>query len=801
MEEKKTIFISHSHLDAPTAHEICDILESEGLPCWIAPRDIPYGTAFWACEIGEAILKSKAMVFLFTNNTNSYPQHVIRELNMAMNHGVKLIPVRMTEQPMNPTLEYYLSVSQGITMTPESLSADTLRLAFCLKESNQKVPPSVFCPKPSRTEPTRLSTIRTTHNTNFVGREEDIARIHKSLMSDNKLFIQGMGGIGKSALVQEYLYQHQSIFDNIIRITFESSLQDAILSEGTLFQFFPRVANEQNEIEDDVQYCHRKLKQFQRTADSRTILVIDNFDVEEDPFLEPILTGNCTVIITTRNRFEELGFPTINLTQMDMETGQLALFRKYYPRTLMPSELHTLHQVFELVQGHTLAIELIAKLMKTRHFSPARMLAVLTGGVMSTKLQGSVKIGFQKSESIYACIRQLFNTDTLSEDELFALTNLAVFPLQGFDFSEFSELCQIADCSYIESLIRRNWIQWDENTDRISLHPLIQEVVWAECSPNPVKCNVLFHNFSERAKDGYVMSQEQKRQYGEVALNIYRKFPEITPETAPQYIAMTNVLIHLEHFTTAQNILTHASEVLLSHFGSCCIPLAQCWFSLGDLNLYLSQNEKAAKYIEKAIHIYQELRPGSEELAYAMKYLTWVYMDLIDDDVHLQHRVQELLRECTKILLQKLAFPENHPQIASLYSAYAHFLYHTQDYSLSLNYAEKSYTIFKSIYGEIHADTLSPLSVKALTLSKLGREEESIAAGTKVLETTKLLFPPKHKKIVQRYRLMAEIYMNLNHTDLAEPYISTALDILISKRETATLFYRQIAALRSIPAG
>ena len=44
------VFISHSSNDAETANKICDLLESNGVQCWIAPRDISYGSAF-----GESI--------------------------------------------------------------------------------------------------------------------------------------------------------------------------------------------------------------------------------------------------------------------------------------------------------------------------------------------------------------------------------------------------------------------------------------------------------------------------------------------------------------------------------------------------------------------------------------------------------------------------------------------------------------------------------------------------------------------------------------------------------------------------
>lgn len=55
---EKQVFISHSQKDKAIADIICSSLEQAGIDCWIAPRDIPYGTD-WAGEIADAIKASK----------------------------------------------------------------------------------------------------------------------------------------------------------------------------------------------------------------------------------------------------------------------------------------------------------------------------------------------------------------------------------------------------------------------------------------------------------------------------------------------------------------------------------------------------------------------------------------------------------------------------------------------------------------------------------------------------------------------------------------------------------------------
>ena len=52
------IFISHSAKNKVTADAVCAMLESRGVRCWIAPRDVTPGTE-WGESIVEAIEQAR----------------------------------------------------------------------------------------------------------------------------------------------------------------------------------------------------------------------------------------------------------------------------------------------------------------------------------------------------------------------------------------------------------------------------------------------------------------------------------------------------------------------------------------------------------------------------------------------------------------------------------------------------------------------------------------------------------------------------------------------------------------------
>jgi hypothetical protein len=100
------VFISHSSKDKLTADAVCNRLESAGIRCWIAPRDIIPGEG-WSEAIMRGIDASKVMVLVFSENAN-VSAHVRREVSHACDHEITVIPMRIRDVMPKEGLKYYL---------------------------------------------------------------------------------------------------------------------------------------------------------------------------------------------------------------------------------------------------------------------------------------------------------------------------------------------------------------------------------------------------------------------------------------------------------------------------------------------------------------------------------------------------------------------------------------------------------------------------------------------------------------------------------------------------------------------
>jgi hypothetical protein len=111
------LFISYASEDKTIADAVCARLESAGIRCWIAPRDITAGKSYGEAII-EAIREVKAMVLVFSSSANA-SVHIPKEVERAVSKGVPIIPFRIEDVAAGKSLDYFIgSVHWLDAMTP-----------------------------------------------------------------------------------------------------------------------------------------------------------------------------------------------------------------------------------------------------------------------------------------------------------------------------------------------------------------------------------------------------------------------------------------------------------------------------------------------------------------------------------------------------------------------------------------------------------------------------------------------------------------------------------------------------------
>jgi serine/threonine protein kinase len=106
------LFISYSHEDEAIAGATCTALESAGIPCWIAPRDVRGGRPY-SGQITQAIREARLLLLIFSQAANR-SKHVLREVERAAHCQTELLTFRIDPVTPSDDLAYFLGVDHWV---------------------------------------------------------------------------------------------------------------------------------------------------------------------------------------------------------------------------------------------------------------------------------------------------------------------------------------------------------------------------------------------------------------------------------------------------------------------------------------------------------------------------------------------------------------------------------------------------------------------------------------------------------------------------------------------------------------
>ena len=444
----------------------------------------------------------------------------------------------------------------------------------------------------------------------FVGRDGEIQEIHRMLNENRILFLNGIGGIGKSELAKHYAAEHKGDYDAIIFAPYVSDVNMLLLNDNAipLYNFAPYPEEKPEE------YCARKLKKLRELCDDRTLFIVDNLDREDDPDLNKLLDLGCKLLITTRMDFSDYGYGTqLYLDAMRSRDSIFALFHKYYTKPLNAKENACVEQIIDLVAGHTMTVELLAKQMMAGRVTPEKMLTKLQEGGISESGKEKVrsgKDGTLSAQSTYAHIQTLFDISELDEDEKYILANLSLIPHTGISTELFHDWCELEDYECINRLVVEGWVRLDEEQDCISLHPALAEVfadtqLLEKCSKilmtNLVKTSKTLSTFSEddRSKVVFVMSYFLWR------ITQRKLLSELTAD------CLRIVSSNIEYFVSPKFVKVchiRALDIRIQLFGNQHFDVAMSYFHLGNIYKVDGDFSKAKEMLLMAKELFILLR-------------------------------------------------------------------------------------------------------------------------------------------------------------------------------------------------
>ena len=316
----------------------------------------------------------------------------------------------------------------------------------------------------------------------FIGRKEELKAIAKALQEHNPVFITGTAGMGKSELAKTYAKKNEKKYTNIIRLFYGGDLKKCIAH----MEFSDDTADMSEEMLFD------KHMRILKKLHSDSLIIIDNFNVlpKEEAFFKEFVKLNCKILVTSRCNISQ--YETVKISEMDADTELVELFYKHCPSAKDSEDV--VKEIIQTIGCHTLTVCLSALSLTASGMEPEELLAELK--TCGLNITSGEDVELYKDDDftdglMIEHLRKLLQLGKLSNQQLDILRNLSLLPVAGVIKNSFKNWMKLDNLTDVNHLIKYGFINEDTDNKKISLHPLLQEVIAIETIPMVTACRTL----------------------------------------------------------------------------------------------------------------------------------------------------------------------------------------------------------------------------------------------------------------------------------------------------------------------
>lgn len=313
----------------------------------------------------------------------------------------------------------------------------------------------------------------------YLGRETEIQEIHHRLQTDGYVFVKGIGGIGKSELAKIYAEQYADMYHTVVFGKYTDGLDGFIAN----LPFKGIKADDYRNFEKLVKDKNQAL----RDSDSKTLIIVDNYNVTYDKYLRDFLPANADgfkVIFTTRSEqaSEYYKSKTFELLKLSDENCQ----RLFYARSgvnINDKNDQKIKKISEKIDSNTLVLVLLAAAVKRTGISLDDVISKIDEQELNLihpeifhEYDYDID-GAQSYSQLLSHLYAVFNISALNNDELETLKAMTLIDSTGILISELIEFCNsqgVTDRT-IRSLANHSWLFIDD--EMVSMHPTVSDLI------------------------------------------------------------------------------------------------------------------------------------------------------------------------------------------------------------------------------------------------------------------------------------------------------------------------------------
>ena len=645
-----------------------------------------------------------------------------------------------------------------------------------------------------------------THNSNikpvsyFTGRETELQELSQRIEEGRKsVLVSGMGGIGKThicrKLFEEYLNKHAGGENGPFRYLgyieysgdMGSSLQNCLKFK------------QQDSLEQNQEAAWKELEYL--AADGKLLLFVDNVDktLGADLGLQRLIGIPGAVVLTSRQASFSDEFEPYRVGFLGVEQCKEIYWKIRFEgseRKVNAEEVEDLEYVIENLAGrHTITVELLAHLARTKHWTIKRLREELEKkGFRLTFHKAGELVNIQES---YEKLYDLSELTGAEQNVLEAFSVLPYIPLP-------TELCNqwllldarvSEDDDILMGLYQKGWLQVDWEQESYAMHPVFAQFIYEKRKPNAEKhaglieacrdCMEIpdsgsalecqkFIPFAEKIVEKLNMGKELEQigflskfayllhyvgQYRETEklfnslLKIDReRWGENHPEVAIGYSNMGSVYEEQGEYEKAKGLYEKSLRIRERMLGEDHPDTASIYSKMGSVYEEQGEYEKAKGLYEKSLRI-RERMLGEDHPDTASIYSK---MGSVYEEQGEYEKAKELYEKSLRIHERVLG--EGHPDTASIYNNLGLVYAAQREYEKAEELFEKSLRVYERIMGENHPYTATSCSCLASVYREQGKYVKAEELHQKSLRIRERALGENHPDTANSYNSLALVY-------------------------------------------
>ena len=309
----------------------------------------------------------------------------------------------------------------------------------------------------------------------FVGRETEIAELHKGIKDTGKVFISGFGGIGKSEIVKKYINIYGKDYDSISFVRYTGSLLDDLKAIK-----FKCNVDTQDRMDVLAGLCSE-----------RTLIILDNFDVtidHKDPVFDTLLKLNCSLIVTTRTDFSDIFQDLCFLKLYGLSDAELfQIYENESSNELSEEDKAVLTPLLALGKECTFFWSFFSRLVKVGGYAIKDITQTVLSGIKNLNNSERVLIAkdnLRVKKNIAVAMKELFTLHNLSDRQIemlcFVRTFYVLILTRKTLAESFNQIDNDKKSSRMEALNELIELGLINEDDSIHIHDVLKDVIDAE---------------------------------------------------------------------------------------------------------------------------------------------------------------------------------------------------------------------------------------------------------------------------------------------------------------------------------